>query len=71
MKKLYFVLVAVFALLAGCSSEKGDSPEDGVEGTFRLHSFLQDGMVIQQNQPFRLWGKACTASATLPAGPAA
>lgn len=67
MKKLYFVLVAVFALLAGCSSEKGDSPEDGVEGIFRLHSFLQDGMVIQQNQPFRLWGEASAANVKITA----
>ena len=58
MKKLFFAFVAVFALLAGCSSGEDDPREDGVEGTFELHSFLQDGMVIQQNRPFRLWGKA-------------
>lgn len=69
MRNRYFALVAMFALLAGCSSEKGDSPEDGVEGTFRLHSFLQDGMVIQQNQPFRLWGKASAAHVKITAKP--
>lgn len=47
MKKLYFAFVAVFVLLAGCSSGEDDPREDGVEGTFELHSFLQDGMVIQ------------------------
>ncbi len=61
MKRHCFVLAAVFALLAGCSSDKGGLPEEGIEGTFQLHSFLQDGMVIQQNRPFRLWGKASAA----------
>ena len=67
MKKLSFVLVAVCALLAGCSSDESGPGEDGVDGTFELHSFLQDGMVIQQNQPFRLWGKASAANVKISA----
>lgn len=67
MKKLFFAFVAVFALLAGCSSGEDDPREDGVEGTFELHSFLQDGMVIQQNRPFRLWGKASAANVKITA----
>ncbi|WP_281717903.1 hypothetical protein [Alistipes senegalensis] len=67
MKKLYFAFVAVFVLLAGCSSGEDDPREDGVEGTFELHSFLQDGMVIQQNRPFRLWGKASAANVKITA----
>lgn len=59
MKKLCFILAAVCVMLAGCSSsDNGKTGEPEVEGGFRLHSFLQDGMVIQQNQPFRLWGKS-------------
>lgn len=67
MKKLSFVLVAVCALLAGCSSDESGPGEDGVDGTFELHSFLQDGMVIQQNQSFRLWGKASAANVKISA----
>ena len=57
----------MFVLLAGCSSGEDDPREDGVEGTFELHSFLQDGMVIQQNRPFRLWGKASAANVKITA----
>lgn len=67
MKKRFFALIAVFALLGGCSSGEGGPGEEEVEGTFTLHSFLQDGMVIQQNQPFRLWGRATAAGVKITA----
>ena len=57
----------MFALLAGCSSGEDDPREDGVEGLSNCTVFLQDGMVIQQNRPFRLWGKASAANVKITA----
>lgn len=58
MKKIFYLLLTV-CLTCGTSCAKNfgdDSSDPGVPGGFRLHSMLQDGMVIQQNQPFRVWG---------------
>lgn len=63
MKKFFFLFfAAVVACCAACSSSKtddgGESQQPTVEGRFTLHSSLQNGMVIQQNRPFRIWGRS-------------
>ncbi|MEG0807018.1 MAG: sialate O-acetylesterase [Alistipes sp.] len=59
MKKCYFALLVICAFWVSCSSSsvEGEPPTPPVKGDFRLHAYLQNGMVIQQNQPLRLWGR--------------
>jgi len=63
MKNFLFLFFAAgMACCAACSSpETGGGDEScppAVEGRFTLHSSLQNGMVIQQNRPFRIWGRS-------------
>lgn len=58
---LYALLMACLVCGVCCTKESGDKTEEPtVEGKFRLQSMLQSNMVIQQNQPFRVWGNSKT-----------
>lgn len=59
MKKLYFAAFGICMMLLACSSSSGkEDPGPVVTSNFRFHAFLQNGMVIQQNQPLRVWGRS-------------
>lgn len=61
MKKIFLAILMagmVCGIACSSSSDDGGTSEPAVEGRFVLHSSLQSGMVLQQNRPFRLWGRS-------------
>lgn len=54
----FTILTLVFLFSCACDKEKNISEDPPLVGGFRLHSFFQDGMVLQQNMPFRIWGQS-------------
>jgi len=64
VKKLSFIIATAFvAICCGCAKDPGENPskekldETVIEG-FKMHTCLQDNMVLQRNRDFTFWGTA-------------